>query len=59
MLKVKLIRSLIGRPRTQILTVKSLGLRKLNSTALLKDTPATRGQLFKVKHLVSVTEVSE
>ena len=59
MLKVTLKRSLISRPDTQRKTVRSLGLRKLNSTSLLPDTPAIRGQIFKVKHLVTVEEVAD
>ena len=59
MLKVTLKRSLISRPETQRKTVRSLGLRKLNSTSLLPDTPAIRGQIFKVKHLVTVEEVAD
>ena len=55
--KVTLKRSLIGRPETQRRTVRSIGLRKLNSTAVLEDTPAIRGQLHKVRHLVEVEEV--
>lgn len=58
-LKVKLTRSLIGYPDTQRKTVKSLGLHKLNSTAILPDDPTIRGQIFKVKHLVKVEEVAE
>ena len=53
-LKVKLVRSVIGRPETQKRTVRSLGLRKLNSTAELPDSPTIRGQIKKVKHLVQV-----
>ena len=56
-LKVKLTRSLIGRPETQRRTVRSIGLKKLNSTAILEDTPAIRGQLHKVEHLITVEEV--
>lgn len=59
MLKVTLKRSLISRPDTQRKTVRSLGLRKVNSTAVLPDTPAIRGQIFKVKHLVAVEEVAD
>ena len=59
MLKVTLKRSLISRPDSQRKTVRSLGLRKLNSTSILPDTPSIRGQIFKVKHLVSVEEVAE
>ena len=56
-LKVTLKRSLIGRPETQKRTVYSLGLNKTNSPAELPDNPAIRGQLFKVKHLITVEEV--
>ena len=38
-LKITLTRSLIGRPETQRKTVRSLGLRKLNSTSTLPDVP--------------------
>ena len=58
-LKVKLTRSLIGRPETQRKTVRSLGLRKMNSTKILPDVPTIRGQIFKVKHLVTVEEIAE
>jgi len=58
-IKVTLKRSLIGRPETQRKTVRSLGLRKLNSESVLPDTPAVRGQLHKVEHLISVEEIAE
>lgn len=58
-LKVTLTRSLIGRPETQRKTVRSLGLRKLNSEKILTDSPTIRGQIFKVKHLVKVEEIAE
>ena len=52
-------RSLIGRPETQRKTVKSLGLRKRNSVTELPDTPAVRGQLHKVSHLITVEEIAD
>ena len=55
-LKVTLTRSLIGCPDTQRRTVKSLGLGKMNSSSVLPDNPAIRGQLHKVRHLVTVVE---
>ena len=58
-LKVTLTRSLIGHPETQRKTVRSLGLRKINSFKVLPDDPTIRGQIFKVKHLVKVEEVAE
>ncbi|HCB93221.1 MAG TPA: 50S ribosomal protein L30 [Selenomonas sp.] len=57
--KVTLTRSLIGRPETQRRTVRSLGLRKLNSVKVLPDCPEIRGQLHKVQHLVTVEEVAD
>ena len=56
-LRVTLKRSLIGRPETQRRTVRSIGLKKTNSVVELEDTPAIRGQLHKVEHLVSVEEI--
>lgn len=58
-LKVKLTRSPIGRTDRQQATVIGLGLRKLNQERTLENTPAVRGMISKVLHLVSVTEVEE
>ena len=58
-LKVTLTRSVIGRPDTQRKTVKSLGLGKMHSSSVLPDNEAIRGQLHKVRHLVTVEEVDE
>ena len=57
-LRVKLKRSTIGRPQDQRATVKGLGLRRLGATVTLEDTPAVRGMVKKVIHLVEVTEVA-
>ncbi len=54
--KVKLVRSPIGRPANQREIVRSLGLRKLNSTNELPDNEAVRGMVNKIRHLVQVTE---
>lgn len=53
-LKVTLVRSAIDRPRTQKETVRGLGLRKLNQSRILVDTPSIRGMIRKVQHLVKV-----
>ena len=58
-LKITLKKSLIGRPETQRKTVRSLGLRKINSSSVLPDDPTIRGQIHKVEHLVAVEEVAE
>ena len=50
--KITLTRSLIGRPETQRATVRSLGLRKLNSSVEREMNDALKGQIHKVEHLV-------
>jgi large subunit ribosomal protein L30 len=58
-IKVTLVRSLIGTPRDQRDTAKGLGLRKLNSSAVLKDTPAVRGMVRKIIHALKVEAVEK
>jgi large subunit ribosomal protein L30 len=53
--KVTLVKSTIGFDRKQATVVESLGLRRLNHTVELDDTPSTRGMIQKVRHLVTVT----
>lgn len=55
-LQITLTRSVIGRPETQRKTVEALGLKKTNSSVVVEDNPAIRGQINKVKHLVTVEE---
>jgi large subunit ribosomal protein L30 len=57
-LQVTLKKSLIGRPETQRVTVRTLGLRKTNSSAIHQDNAAIRGMIAKVSHLVEVVEVN-
>ncbi|MBP7072801.1 MAG: 50S ribosomal protein L30 [Clostridia bacterium] len=56
-LKVKLVKSTIGRKEDQIATVKALGLKKINSEVEHNDTPQIRGMIQKVIHLVEVKEM--
>jgi large subunit ribosomal protein L30 len=56
-LQITLKRSLIGRPETQRVTVKTLGLRKLHQTVLHQDNAAIRGMVNQVSHLVEVKEI--
>lgn len=58
-IQVTLKRSTIGRPETQKVIVKTLGLRKLNQTVIHNDNPAIRGMVEKVSHLVEVKELDE
>lgn len=53
-LKVKLIRSLIGRPEMQREIIKGLGLRKVNSEVIRKDSPEVWGMIRKIPHLLKV-----
>ena len=55
-LKVTLVRSTIGFNETQAKTVEGMGLRRLRHTVELPDTPAVRGMIHKVRHLVTVQE---
>jgi large subunit ribosomal protein L30 len=55
-LKVTLVKSTIGFNETQAKTVEGMGLRKIRHTVELPDTPATRGMIHKVRHLVEVQE---
>jgi len=57
-LKVKLIRSLEGRTERQRGTITGLGLRKLNQERILQDTPAIRGMVAKVAHMVTFETVA-
>ena len=53
-LTVKLVKSLAGTREDHRATVRGLGLRRLNSTRVLEDTPAVRGMIDKVSYLVRV-----
>ena len=52
--RVTLLKSPIGFNRNQATVVRSLGLRRIRHTVELKDTPAARGMIHKVRHLVEV-----
>jgi large subunit ribosomal protein L30 len=53
--EVRLKKSGVGRKTTQRKTLEGLGLLRFGKTVVLKDTPAVRGMLYKVVHLVEVT----
>ena len=56
-LKITQVRSLIGRPQKQRRIIESLGLKRHQASVVHNDTPAIRGMVFKVRHLVNVEEV--
>ena len=59
MVKITLTKSTIGASPKQRAVVEALGLKKLNKSVELQDTPATRGAIAKVSHLVTVEELQE
>ena len=58
-LQVTLVKSPIGNPTRQRLTIKALGLKRIRQTIVHPDNLSVRGMIFKVKHLVAVEEVEE
>ena len=57
--KVKLVRSMIGRPESHRIVLRGMGLTRLNKTVELKDTPEIRGMINKVSHLVRTEEKAD
>ena len=55
-LKATQFKSKNGSDKSQIDTLRSLGLRRIGHTVEIKDTPQARGMLHKVRHLVRVEE---
>ena len=57
-MKVTQFKSKNGSDKRQLDTLRSLGLRRIGHTVEVKDTPAARGMVHKVRHLVRVEEQS-
>jgi large subunit ribosomal protein L30 len=55
-LKVKMVKSMIGRPERQRRIIRGLGLRRINQVVEREDTPAIRGMIQAVQHLVLAEE---
>jgi large subunit ribosomal protein L30 len=56
-LKLTQRRSVIGRPRDQKVTIRRLGLHRINDSVVKDDRPEIRGMIEKVRHLVTIEEV--
>ncbi len=56
MLKIKMIKSKIAVKPDQVKTLEALGLRKIRQEKTHDDNPVIRGMIYKVRHLVEVTE---
>jgi large subunit ribosomal protein L30 len=57
-MKVTQFKSKNGSDKSQLDTLRSLGLRRIGHTVEVKDTPQARGMLHKVRHLVRIEEKS-
>jgi large subunit ribosomal protein L30 len=57
--KITLVKSMIGKPEKHRRVLRGMGLTKLNRTVTLQDTPETRGMIHKVSHLVKTEEKSD
>ena len=55
-LRIKQVRSAIGRPGNQHEVLRWLGLRRIHQVVERQDTPAVRGMVAKVPHLVELIE---
>ena len=55
-IKVKQVKSRIGRPKNQKRTLDALGLRKMNAVVEHEETPQILGMVNKIKHLITVVE---
>jgi large subunit ribosomal protein L30 len=58
-LEIKQIRSGIGQQGIQRRTLEALGIKRHQQSVIQDDTPAIRGMIRKVEHLVSVSEIEE
>jgi large subunit ribosomal protein L30 len=57
--KIAQIRSKIGRPADQKRTLEALGIKKMNRPVYVNASPQVEGMINKIKHLLSVEEVTE
>ena len=56
-LRIRQVKSVIGRPQQHRRVIEALGLKRNQTEVIHNDTPAIRGMVFKVRHLVEVEEV--
>jgi len=56
-LRIRQVKSVIGRPQKHRRVIEALGLKRNQTEVIHDDTPAIRGMVFKVRHLVEVEEV--
>ncbi len=57
-IRITQVRSTIKRPERQVLTMRALGLRKINASVEHDSTPQILGMIDKIKHLVRIEELA-
>jgi large subunit ribosomal protein L30 len=55
-IRIRQVRSQVGRPRNQREVLRGLGLRRIRHEVERQDTPAVRGMVAKIPHLVEIVE---
>ena len=58
-LKITQTKSTIAALKNHIANIQALGLHHVGDTVVKEDTPAVRGMIFKVKHMVKVEEIED
>ena len=58
-LEIRQVRSVSGRQETQRRTLRALGLKKNQTSVIHNDTPAIRGMINKIPHMLAVREITE
>jgi large subunit ribosomal protein L30 len=58
-LKIRQVKSAIGRQGRQKKTIRALGIRRMHQTVVVPDNPCMRGMVKKVEHLIEVEEINE
>lgn len=56
MIKIKLVKSPIGRPETHKRTIEALGLKKIGQVVEKNDTPQIRGMIHQVDYMVEILD---
>ena len=56
-IRIRQVRSAVGRQKIQRRTLEALGIRKHQQSVVHEDTPAIRGMIARIEYLLEVTEV--
>lgn len=59
LIKIRLVKSLIGVPEKHKRVIRALGLKKINSTVVQKNNPQIQGMIFKINHMISTERLGK